>query len=63
MWHVWGRREVYTGFWWGTSERKKPLGRPKRRWEYNNRLDFKEKGFTTLTGLILLKIQTSGWLF
>jgi hypothetical protein len=17
MWHVWGRREVYTGFWWG----------------------------------------------
>jgi len=17
MWHVWGRREVHTGFWWG----------------------------------------------
>jgi hypothetical protein len=17
VWHVWGRREVYTGFWWG----------------------------------------------
>jgi len=27
-----GRREVQTGFWW-VSERKRPLGRPRSRWE------------------------------
>ena len=25
-----GREEAYTGFWWGTPKRKRPLGRPRR---------------------------------
>jgi hypothetical protein len=28
-----GRGEVYTGFWWGKPEGKKPLGKPRHRWE------------------------------
>jgi len=34
---------VYTGFWWGTRG-KKPLGRPKRRWEDNTKTDIQEVG-------------------
>ena len=52
---------MYTGFCWGTPERKRLLGRPRRRWEDNNRLDFKEKGLSSWTGLISLGIQKSGW--
>jgi len=30
--------EVHTGFWWG------PLGRPRRRWGYNIKMDLQEVG-------------------
>ena len=33
MQHDGGRGEVYTGFWWGNLRGKRPLGRPKCRWE------------------------------
>jgi hypothetical protein len=43
MWHAWERREKCTGFW---SERqgKRPLGRPRRRWEDGIRMDLREIG-------------------
>jgi hypothetical protein len=28
MWHVWGRREVRTGFWWGDPREGDHLGDP-----------------------------------
>ena len=28
-----GRGDVYTGFWWGKPEGKRPLGRPRLRWK------------------------------
>jgi hypothetical protein len=28
MWHVWGKREVYTGFWWGYLREGDHLGDP-----------------------------------
>jgi hypothetical protein len=39
-----GKGELCTGFWWGKPEGKRPLGRPRRRWEDNVRMDLKEVG-------------------
>ena len=39
-----GREEVYTGFWWGKPEGKRPLGRPRRRREDNIKMDLQEVG-------------------
>ena len=33
---------MYTGFWWGKPEGKRPLGRPRRRWEDNIEMDLQE---------------------
>jgi hypothetical protein len=44
MWRVWGRIEVCTGCWWGKLEGKRPLGRQRRRWEYNIKMDLEEVG-------------------
>jgi hypothetical protein len=39
------RGEEYTEFWWGKPERKRPLVRPRRRWEdNNNNMDLQEVG-------------------
>jgi hypothetical protein len=38
MWHAWGGERCLQGFDWST-EGKGPLGRPRRRWEDNIRLD------------------------
>jgi len=35
------RREAYTGFWWGNL-RERPLGRSRRRWEHNIKMDLQE---------------------
>jgi hypothetical protein len=42
-----------------TPEGKKPLGRPRRRWEDNIRMDIRYDG-VVWTGLIWLRIGTSG---
>jgi hypothetical protein len=34
MWHAWERREKYSNVLVGKLEGKRPLGRPRRRWEY-----------------------------
>jgi hypothetical protein len=43
-------------------EEKRPLGRPRRRWEDNIRMDLREMrwGGVMWTGLIWLRIGTSG---
>jgi hypothetical protein len=45
MWHAWERRENCSRFFVGKPEGKRPLGRPRRRWEYGIRKDLRETGF------------------
>jgi len=35
---------MYTGFWWAKTEGKRPLGRPRCRWEDNIKMDLQEVG-------------------
>jgi len=44
MYHVWMREETCTGFGWGNLRGKRPLGRPRRRWEDNIKMDLQEVG-------------------
>jgi len=45
MEHVWGREKVYTGFWWeGNARKREHLGRPRRRWEDNIKMDLQKVG-------------------
>jgi hypothetical protein len=44
----------------GKPEVKIPLGRPRRRWEDNIKMDLKEVGCGLWTGLGWFRIQTSG---
>ena len=44
MWRVWVRRGACIGSWWGKQEGKSPLGRPRRRWVDNIRMDLQEVG-------------------
>jgi len=39
-----GKGEVYIGFWWGKPEGRRPLGRPRRKWEHNIKMDVQEVG-------------------
>jgi hypothetical protein len=40
----------------GKPEEKRPLGRPRRRWEDNIKMDLPEVGVRAWTGLIWLRI-------
>ena len=42
----------------GKSEGKRPLGRPRRRWEDNTKMDIKEVRCGAWTGWICLRIWT-----
>jgi hypothetical protein len=43
MWHAWERREKCTSL-VGKPDGKRPLGRPRRRWEDGVRMDLREIG-------------------
>ena len=42
---MWGSREACTGVLVGKPEGKRPLGRPRHRWEDNIEVDLQEVGF------------------
>jgi hypothetical protein len=44
----------------GKPEGKRPLERPRRRWEDNIKMDLREVGWGTWTGPIWLRIGTGG---
>jgi hypothetical protein len=46
----------------GKPEEKRPVGRPRRRWVDNIKMDLREIGWMGWIGLIWLRIRTSGGL-
>jgi hypothetical protein len=46
----------------GRPEGRRPLGRPRRRWEDNIKMDLQDEGWGAWTGLIWLRIGTGGGL-
>jgi hypothetical protein len=46
----------------GKTKGKRPLGRPRRRWEDGIRMDLREIGWGVWTGFYWLRIGTSGGL-
>jgi hypothetical protein len=42
MWHAWESRGKCTSFWWESL--KRPLGRPRHRWEDGIRMDLRDIG-------------------
>jgi hypothetical protein len=46
----------------GNPEGKRPLGRPRRRWDDNIKMDLRENGWRVWIGFICLRIGTSGGL-
>jgi hypothetical protein len=54
MWHVWGRGEVYTGFWWGKLRERDHLEDPGARWEDNIKMHHQEVGLGAWTVFIWL---------
>jgi hypothetical protein len=51
---------MYTTFWLENLQGKRPLGRPRHRWEDNIRMDIREIGGKVWTGFIWLRIGISG---
>jgi hypothetical protein len=53
------RRRAYRAL-VGKPEERRPLGRPRRRWEDNIKMDLREVGWGAWTGSIWLRIRTGG---
>ena len=57
---IWGRGEVYTGFWWGNLRERDHLGNPDIDRRIMLRWIFRKWIVGVLTGLIWLRIGTGG---
>jgi hypothetical protein len=42
--YVWGRVEVYKGFWLGNLWGKRQIGKPRRIWDHNIKMDLQKVG-------------------
>ena len=58
-----GERRVVYRVLVGKPEGKRPLGRPRHRWEYNIKLDLQEVGLGAWTGSIWLRTGSGVGLF
>jgi hypothetical protein len=54
------RRGLYNRVLVGKPEEKRPIGRPRRRWEDDIKMDLQEIGWGAWTGLTWLRIGTGG---
>jgi hypothetical protein len=53
--HVVGMREMPRGVWW-ENQKERPLGRSRRRWEDNIKMDIREVGCGDRAVLIVFRI-------
>jgi hypothetical protein len=60
MWHVWGRGEVCTGFWWGNLRERDHWGDPDVDWRIILRWIFRKWEGVIGTGWSWLRIGTGG---
>ena len=63
MWHVKGRREVHTGFWWGNLTERDPLEDPGLDGRIILKLIFKDLNGDAWTGLLWLRTGTGAGRF
>jgi hypothetical protein len=59
MWHAW-ERNVYKIL-MGKPEGKRPLGRPRRRWEDGIRMDLREIGWRSVEWIQLAQDRDRWW--
>jgi len=60
MKHIWGRGEVYRGFWWGNMRERNHLEDPSVDGRIALRCIFRKWGVMSRTGLMRLRIGKSG---
>jgi hypothetical protein len=64
MWHAWrrGERGVYSVL-VGSPEGKRPLGRPRHRWDDNIKMDLREMGIDGTNWIQLAQDRFQWWAF
>jgi hypothetical protein len=55
------RGEAYTGFWFGDLRKGDHLGRPRRRWEDNIKMDLQEVGCRGMDWIELAQDRDRWW--
>jgi hypothetical protein len=55
MWRAWGEVSCAYNILVGRIEGKRPLGRPRRRWEDNIKMDLRETGFGDVDWIHLVR--------
>jgi hypothetical protein len=63
MWHAWWRGEIFTGFWLGGPKGRGPVGRPRRRWEDNIKMDLREICIDGANWIQLVQDRIQWWTF
>jgi hypothetical protein len=63
MWHAWGRGKVFYRVLVGKPEGKRPLGRLRRRWEDNIKMDLREIGMKGANWIRLAQDRVQWWAF
>jgi hypothetical protein len=43
-----GEKRMHIGYWWGKPAGNRPLGRPRRRWVDNIKMDLRELGWDVI---------------
>jgi hypothetical protein len=60
MWRAWGEVRGAYNILVGRPEGRRPLGRPRHRWENNIKMDLRETGLGMWIGFTWLRIGTGG---